>query len=230
MLGIIAALSFELEEILLHMKDVEQVELWDLVFYKGRLGGKDAVAIQCKVGKVNAARTTAALLSRFPISAVINTGIAGALSAELNIGDIVISSSFVQHDVDVTGFGNEPGCIPASGVGYVNADEGLINAAAAAADDVLTKHKAIIGRIAKGDQFIENQGRKDDIISVFKAHCVEMETAAMAQVCQAAGIPIVGIRAMSDKADGSAHASMEEFGIEAAKRAAQIVLQIASNF
>lgn len=175
--------------------------------YTGVYRDKKIMLLQCAPGKVNAAaRTQAAIDLAGEEAVVINTGVAGALSDKLDAGDIVISKDLVQHDFDASAAGNAVGEIPGLLMTAFPADKGLINAAKTAAMAVLKNGKNChIARIATGDQFIASKAKKDEIIKKFDApYCVEMEGAAIAQVCYINNTPFVVIRGMSDKADESA--------------------------
>ncbi len=130
---------------------------------------------------------------------------AGPLDARLNIGDVLVSTDAVHHDVDATNFGYAPGEVPSLGIRFFPADAGLRAAAVeaplrAAAPDVA----CVEGRVASGDQFVRTQDQKDGIQREFDASCVEMEGASIAQTAWLNGVPFVIVRAISDKADGSA--------------------------
>ena len=105
MLGIIGAMDEEVAQIKEKMTDVTVTSVAGMDFYQGKLGGKDAVVVRSGIGKVNAGMCSQILADRFHISAIVNTGIAGSLRAEINIGDIVVSTDAVQHDMDASGFG-----------------------------------------------------------------------------------------------------------------------------
>ena len=112
MLGIIGAMDEEVAQIKEKMTDVTVTSVAGMDFYQGKLGGKDAVVVRSGIGKVNAGMCSQILADRFHISAIVNTGIAGSLRAEINIGDIVVSTDAVQHDMDASGFGYRIGQIP----------------------------------------------------------------------------------------------------------------------
>ena len=140
----------------------------------------------------------------FHVDAVINAGIAGSLKAEINIGDIVISTDAVQHDMDATGFGYKPGVIPRMETSCFQADPTLVRAAKAACEKAVPEIQAFTGRIVSGDQFISDRAVKERILAQFGGMCTEMEGAAIAQAAYLNKIPFVIIRAISDKADDSA--------------------------
>ena len=224
-IGIIGAMNIEIEGILAQMTNVTTTNAAGIDFHQGNLGDKAVVLARCGVGKVNAALCTQALLDRFPVKAIINLGVAGAIDNTLNIKDVVISRHLVQHDFDITAAGDrEPGEISDLGVELV-ADAALVAAAAAACKQVLSESgsKAYEAPIATGDQFVADKSVKQRISDIFGAFCVEMEGGAIAQVCLLNNVPFVVIRAISDKADGSATQDFMEFVAEAAENSTKIV-------
>ena len=223
--GIIGAMNIEIEGILTQMSNVTTTSAAGINFHQGNLNGKPVVLACCGVGKVNAALCTQAMIDRFPVRAIINLGVAGAIDNALNIKDVVISRHLVQHDFDITAGGNRrPGEISDLGVELV-ADATLITAATAACQKVLAESgsKAHVAVIATGDQFIADKTVKQRISDIFGAYCVEMEGGAIAQVCLLNNVPFVVIRAISDKADGSAEQDFMEFVAQAAENSTKIV-------
>jgi adenosylhomocysteine nucleosidase len=225
-IGIIGAMDEEVD-ILKEIMDIQEtIEKSGLKFYIGRLEDKDVVLVRCGIGKVNAALCTQILLSEFNVNSVVNTGVAGALHSELGVYDIVISSDAMYHDFDTTVFGNKIGEIPRMDTSIFKADEKLINAAYESTKEEVRSHKVVKGRIVTGDIFISSKELKDKLVNELGAYCGEMEGAAIAHVCHVNEVPFVVIRAMSDKADGSADVTYEEFVQEAAHNSKDIVLSM----
>lgn len=191
-------------------------------FHEGKLDGMNVVVVRCSVGKVNAASCAQILISVFGVDRIINTGVAGSLDARIDIGDIVVSTDAVQHDMDVTALGFARGEIPYSNMSVFPADEEMRKGAMQAVKAVAPDIRAFEGRVCSGDQFIASHDQKEDIISAFGGLCCEMEGAAIAQVCCLNGTPYVIIRAISDKADDSEEVSYVEFEQAAAERCAAI--------
>ena len=192
-------------------------------FYKGTFDGKNIVLVRSGVGKVNMATCTQILVDKFNVTALLNSGVAGTLDPELNQGDIVISTDAVQHDFDTTVFGDPLGEISRLGITFFNADSEMIETAKESAKNIsgLTIKE---GRIASGDQFIAGGALAERIKENFgNVSAVEMEGAAMAHVAHLNNIPFVILRSISDKADGSAELSYEEFLPIAAKNASSLV-------
>ena len=203
-IGIIGAMEEEVEALRAKLSSVEKLTKASMDFYSGVLNGHKVVIVRSGIGKVNAGICTQILADLFHVDAVINTGIAGSLKAEINIGDVVISTDAVQHDMDATGFGYKPGVIPRMETSCFKADPTLVRAAKAACEKAVPEIQAFTGRIVSGDQFISDRAVKDRITAQFGGMCTEMEGAAIAQAAYLNKIPFVIIRAISDKADDSA--------------------------
>ena len=192
-------------------------------FYEGTLRGKDVVIVQCGIGKVNAGICVQILADLFQVDAVINTGVAGSLRAEINIGDIVVSTDACEHDMDVTALGYKQGIIPQMKESFFKADRQLVEAAIEVCREVNPDINVYEGRVLSGDQFISGEEIKNKLIDLFDGSCTEMEGAAIAHAAFLNEIPYVVIRAISDKADGSAHMDYPEFERAAAAHSAKLV-------
>jgi adenosylhomocysteine nucleosidase len=224
--GIIGAMEDEVSTLIAAMTETGKTEIAGMKFVSGKLDGKKAVVVQCGMGKVNAGICAQTLISQFGVNAVINTGVAGSLSADINIGDIVISRDAVQHDYDVSAIGFAKGEIPYTGLYAFPADETLIAAAGQAVRTSAPGIGIFEGRICSGDQFIASKEQKKKITETFGGLCAEMEGAAVAQVCWLNKVPFVILRAISDKADDSEEVSFEIFAAKAAKVCADAVREM----
>lgn len=191
-------------------------------FHEGKLDGRDAVVVKCSVGKVNAAACTQILIDVFGVDRIINTGVAGSLDADIDIGDFVVSTDAVQHDLDATGLGFARGEIPYSERSVFPADEEMRKNAVQAVRTAAPEAHVFEGRVCSGDQFIASRAQKEAIVSAFGGLCCEMEGAAIAQVCCLNNTPFAILRVISDKADDSAEVSFTEFVQTAAERCAAI--------
>jgi len=183
--------------------------------------------VQCGVGKVNAAMCAQIMCSVFKVTHLVNTGVAGSLCTELDIGDILVSTDAMHHDFDCSPMGYTPGQIPGLDVLAFPADEKLTALAFDAAEQVNpghTKH----GRVASGDQFIAGKEIKEKIIAITGAKCTEMEGAAIAQVAYRNAVPYAVLRAISDQADDSAEMDYPTFERIAADRCAKVVMTLAT--
>lgn len=227
-LGIIGAMTVEVETLKEKMENLTITTRAGMEFCEGVLEGCPAVVVMCGVGKVNAAMCVQVLCDCYGVTHLVNTGVAGSLCAELDIGDFVISKDAMYHDFNVTALGYSVGQVPGLTVNSFPADEMLIGAAMAAAQQVHPDH-ARIGRVASGDQFVAGKEQKQQIIADTGALCTEMEGAAIAHTAWRNGIPFVVIRAISDKADDSAEMDYPTFEAIAAKRCAAVTQTLAAN-
>lgn len=225
-LGIIGAMDEEVS-ILKERMELDSVEtLAGMDFYKGKLEGKDVVIVRSGIGKVNAAVCTQILVSVFHITAVINTGVAGSLRNEINIGDIVLSRDALNHDMDATGFGYELGIIPRMENSIFVADEKLLNLAKEVNEEVNSDIKTYVGRVVSGDQFISDHDKKVSLVDQFQGYCTEMEGAAIAQAAYLNNIPYLVVRAISDKADNSAEMDYSEFERKAIEHTVNLMTEL----
>lgn len=222
-IGIIGAMELEVEALKEQMDVKNIVEKASMKFYEGILRGKDVVIVQCGIGKVNAGICVQILADLFQVDAVINTGVAGSLRAEINIGDIVVSTDACEHDMDVTALGYKKGIIPQMKESFFKADRQLVEAAIEVCREVNPDINVYEGRVLSGDQFISGEEIKNKLIDLFDGSCTEMEGAAIAHAAFLNEIPYVVIRAISDKADGSAHMDYPEFERAAAAHSAKLV-------
>lgn len=226
-LGIIGAMEVEVEALKKDMKLNRELTKAGMHFWEGELAGKEVVVVKSGVGKVNAAVCTQILVDEFQVEAVVNTGIAGSLRAEIDIGDMVISTDLVHHDMDATGFGYPLGQIPQMEVFSFEADERLAKLAQKACEEVNPEIKAFKGRIVSGDQFVSDDGVKKKIVGNFDGYCTEMEGAAIAQAAYLNSVPFVVVRAISDKADGSASLDYPTFERLAVEHSVRLTCRLA---
>lgn len=227
-LGIIGAMEQEVETLLGLMENKQETEKAGSRFYNGTLEGLPVTVVQCGVGKVNAAMCTQILCDCFGVTHLVNTGIAGSLCADLDIGDLVVSQDAMYHDVDAVAFGYPMGKVPGMDVTAFPADDTLIGYAFAAAEAVNPGHTRI-GRVASGDQFVASKAVKERIIDLTRGLCTEMEGAAIAQTAYRNNIPFVILRAISDKADDSAEMDYPTFERIAAHRCAAVTQALARH-
>ena len=227
-LGIIGAMQVEVEILLGAMENKTQKDIAGSTFYAGELGGQSAVIVQCGVGKVNAALCAQILCDCFGVTHLVNTGIAGSLCADLDIGDLVVSTDAMYHDFDCVHFGYPYGKVPGMDTTSFPADETMIGYAVKAAETVNPGHVKL-GRIASGDQFVAVKELKEKIIECTQGLCTEMEGAAIAQTAYRNKVPFVILRAISDKADDSAEMDYPTFERIAAHRCAEVTIHMAKQ-
>ena len=225
-IGIIGAMEVEVAILKEKMEDVRIIKKASMDFYEGILAGRKTVVVRSGIGKVNAGICAQILADVFSVDAIINTGIAGSLNKNINIGDIVLSTDVVQHDMDATGFGYRKGQIPQMPVFFFNADDNLRRLAAEVCKEVNPDIQVFKGRIASGDQFVCDQDVKNRIVSEFSAYATEMEGAAIGQAAYLNEIPFLVVRAISDKADGSAQMDYSEFEKAAVDHSVRLTLNM----
>ena len=223
LIGIIGAMEVEVASLKEMMTDVTIRTKASMEFNHGYLNGKEVVVVRSGIGKVNAGICTQILVDDYGVDCVINTGIAGSLRNEINIGDIVISTDAVQHDMDATGFGYKPGVIPRMETSCFKADPDLVAAAKEACAKAVPEVRAFTGRVVSGDQFISDRAVKNRISQQFGGMCTEMEGAAIAQAAYLNKIPFVVLRAISDKADDSAVVDYPAFEKQAIRHSVALV-------
>ena len=222
MIGIIGALDIELERLIDAMQEPVHREISGVPFTCGKLLGTDVVIARAGVGKVNAAVCAQTMALIYEPELIINSGVSGALSPELRVGDVVIGTDVVQHDVDTTAMGDEPGFVSTVDRLSFPLDNFASTAIAAAAEELGIR--AVCGRIASGDQFVASTERKEEIVRLFSAVTCEMEAGAIAHVCFLNRIPCAVIRSISDGGNEEAPMSYEEFLPLAAKNSSELTL------
>lgn len=229
-LGIIGAMEVEVATLKNKMQNTVLRTVADTEYCEGVLEGLLVVVVRCGVGKVNAALTVQTLCDLFEVTHIVNTGVAGSLDPELDIGDFVISSDAVYHDFDCSSLNNAyvVGQVPGLSVRAFPADKELVALAYGAADSTCAG-RARIGTVASGDQFVCSKEAKNRIIENTGALCTEMEGAAIAHGAWRNKVPFVIIRAISDKADDSAEMDYPTFEAMAAERCACVTQAMAKR-
>ena len=222
-IGIIGAMELEVETLKSKMNVVKTTKKANMEFFEGTLNGVEVVIVRSGIGKVNAGICTQILADLFDVTHIINTGIAGSLDAQIDIGDIVVSTDVLQHDMDVRVFGYPLGEIPQLGTLSFPADERMASLAKSVCEKVNAEVKVFSGRIVSGDQFICDKEVKDKLVENFHPLCTEMEGAAIGQAAYLNEIPFVILRAISDKADNSAEMDYPTFEKKAAEHCAKLV-------
>ena len=222
-IGIIGAMEEEVTSLKEELTDPKTTTIAGMEFCEGRLDDEDVVVVQCGMGKVNAGICANTLINQFGCSKIINTGVAGSLDNQINIGDFVVSVDACQHDFTVESIGFKKGEIPYTGLSAFPADETMRKEAIEAVHETAPDVRVFEGRVCTGDQFISSKEQKESIKSNFGGMCCEMEGGAIAQACYLNDTPFVIIRAISDKADDSDEMNYEVFKKTAAERGASVV-------
>lgn len=223
---IIAAIKEEMKAIKNFMTDIVEKYIYELVIYEGKINGKECVLTQGGVGKVHAARTSQILIDNYEVLCVINVGSAGGINKELNILDIVVAKDLVQYDFDVTACGHEKGYISGLGV-RINCSDELIKKCKNIIEGNSEKnYKMVVGTIATADRFCTSVEMAKEVRETFNAECVEMEGAAIGQVCMLDKIPFIVIRTISDTPDGNNSRVFKENIDFASERCANILKKL----
>ena len=223
MIGIIAAESKEMNEIKKLMKNIEEKDLFNLQFFTGKIEEEECVLVECGEGKVNAARTTQIMIDNFKIDKLVNVGSAGAINEDLNVKDVVIADKLVQYDFDISGLGYEKGEICNIGK-YIYCDKTLVEECKQAIENIENdSYKVVIGTIATADSFCDKPEIAKMVRKEFNAECVEMEGAAVAQVCYLDKIPFLVIRGISDTPNGNNKIDFRKYLEVASKQSAKIL-------
>mgnify|MGYP003362197880 FL=1 len=205
--------------------DIEkETEINDIIFYEGTINNNEVVLVRSGIGKVEAGITAALLVTNFKVDALIHSGSAGGIGSGLSVGDVVISTQTLYHDVDARAFGYELGQLPGQPARF-DADQNLISELSLAGEKTGLNIKT--GLIVTGDQFISSSEKIQEILKNFPdALCCEMEGSAIGQVAHQFKVPFVVIRAMSDVGDENAGVSFDDFIIEAGKQSAKMLLAL----
>ncbi len=229
MLGIIGAMDEEVTKIKVQMENVNVMTKASMDFYEGTISGHSVVVVRSGIGKVNAAMCAQILTDVYQVDAIINTGIAGSLNAEINIGDIVLSTDSLEHDMDAGAFGYPVGQIPRMDTLSFEADARLRKIAKEACEQVNPEVTVFEGRVVSGDQFISDKEKKEWLVKNFAGYCTEMEGAAIAHVAYLNRIPFLIIRAISDKADDSASVDYPTFEAKAIEHSVRLLLELCNR-
>lgn len=219
MIGIICALSIEVEELTKSLENKQENTYAKMKYISGTINGKEVVMTECGIGKVNAAMSTQVMIDRYNPDVIINSGIAGSVSKELKIGDIVISKDCVQHDFDGTQMGDPKGLIQ-----YNDETRIDIPVSVDVAQKLFEACKDIentnvkLARIATGDIFVADKAMRQSVADEFDAVACEMEGGAVAQVCYRNEVPCAVLRCISDDFDENDFMDFMEFRFLAADK------------
>ena len=199
MIGIICAMQIEADGIIALMENKKQKEIAKMTFTSGTLNGKELVVVVCGVGKVNAAMCSFAMIQNYAPKYVVNSGVAGSVSEKVSVGDIVVATNAVEHDMNTTALGDLQGEVsfPEGKVMYFECDKKVCDALYNSAEK-LENTRVEKGTVASGDIFISERRQRVNIGETFNALACEMEGAAIAHICSRAGVPCGILRAISD--------------------------------
>ena len=223
MIGILCALDAEVSKLYELIENSVTEEMYGFTFSAGTLQGKNVVVAKCGVGKVNAAICAQTMIMKYSPELIINSGVSGSLTPELNICDIAVGADVVEHDIDTTDFGDPYGLVPTINKVYLPCDENITNIICEAAKALGIN--ALPARIASGDQFISNAEKKKWLVDTFGAKSCEMESGAIAHTCCNAGVKCAVIRAISDSTDGEHQMEFSLFLQVAADNSIRVLLE-----
>ncbi len=220
-IAILGAMVEEIEPLLEFFKEYEEIKYAQNRYYEVRYKNLDLIIAYSKIGKVNATLTAATVIEKFGAEMILFSGVAGAISSELKIGDLIVASALCQHDVDITAFGHPFGFVPEGKVN-IECDKDLVKLAHRVAKEKEIDLKE--GVVATGDQFVADSAKKEWIGKTFKADALEMEGAAVAAVADTFDIPCFVLRAISDAADMDATFNFDDFLFHSAKTSADFII------
>ena len=227
MIGIIGAMDIEVQQLRDVLVNPKVQVISGIEFTEGIMAGKDVVVAKCGVGKVFAAICAQIMMMKYPITRLINAGVAGSLSKDLHVGDLAISSGVVQHDVDTSAVGDPLGLISGINIIEFKADKGMSEKLGFLAE-AMNVH-SLTGVIASGDQFIHDGKKREAIAQQFNAIASEMEAGAIAQVAYINQCPFVAIRVISDEADGKATEDYGTFRLKAADISSTLAVALVNS-
>ena len=214
---VIFAMKEEFDELVKYLKIENTFNLYDLTFYEGSINNINYTLVLSGIGKVNAARTTQIFIDNKKLDYIFNIGISGGIDNSLNVMDIVIGNKLVKHDFDITAFNYDLGYIPNIEI-YLESDKYLVNKA----ENINIK----TGTIATGDIFCTDKNMASRINQQFNALCVEMEGAAIAQVCKLSNIPYLIIRSISDVPNNNNVITYDEFIVKSSRNVAKFMYEL----
>lgn len=230
LIGIIGAMDTEISLLNSVMENVRTEKIGMQTFYLGSCRGTGTVISKAGVGKVNAAACASAMILRYGAEAVINTGVAGGVGTELEVGDTVIADSAIEYDLDYGELGDPRGTVfypDSTSDVVIPLDSGLSGAIASAAAGLgIVPKRGIVGT---ADRFVSDLSVKADLSGRFGVSVCEMEGAAIAHVCRIYGVPCAIVRSVSDKADGTAGKDFGAFAEKSAEISSAVILQFLND-
>ena len=227
MIGIIGAMRVELDGLRAAMTDTRSVAVSGVEYIQGKIGGRDVVAAMSGVGKVFAAVCAQTMILRFNVECIINIGVVGTLTKELNVLDIALADSVIQHDMDTSAVGDPVGLISGINIIRIPADEALTARLRACVERL--GHRCVVGTIASGDQFVASKEKKDDIRAKFDGViAAEMEGGSIGQVCYINHVPFAVLRTISDGDGGGM--DYQQFVVKAAETSIAAVIDFIRSY
>ncbi len=225
MIGILGAMSVEIDEIKSRIEGKTIETVGGFAFVSGRLSGKDVVAAECGIGKVNAAVCAQTMILTYRPELIVNVGVGGSLNPALRYGDMAIADRVVQHDFDTSPIGDPVGLVATVNRVYFECDPEVVARVKAVVDD-MDGVNGMVGTIASGDQFVAEAAVKARIVERFGAICCEMEGGAISHACLLGGVKCAVIRSISDNADDGSTADYGQFVKLAAARSTEVLCRV----
>jgi adenosylhomocysteine nucleosidase len=223
--AIVSAMQEELSSVLALMPDEHKQEVAGRDFWAGHLHGQDVVAVLSRIGKVAAATTATVLIERFEVDRIVFTGVAGGLAPGVEVGHVVIADRFLQHDLDASPIFPKYE-VPLYGTSHFATDRALTDRLADAARRALPGVRLHRGLVVSGDRFVSTTAESRALqVALPDALAVEMEGAAIAQVCHDYGVPFAAVRTISDRADDAAHGDFLTFIRDVASRHSAAIVE-----
>jgi len=222
-IAIMGAMPEEIEPLLKKLDNIKRVDYANNSYYKAKYNGVDIIVAYSKIGSAFSTLTATVLIQHFGCNKLLFSGVAGAISSELKIGDLIYATKLCKHDLDITAFGHPHGYVPEGKV-FIYPDESLIEVA----KNVARKNQIDLksGIIATGDQFISSNEKKEWIKKTFNADALEMEGYSVALVCSCLNVPFFILRAISDSADMDASFDFDTFLEKSTKVSANFILEM----
>lgn len=231
MIGIICAMQIEADGIIAVSSDVKQENLYTMKFTTAKLNGKDIVVAVCGVGKVNAAMCAFAMIEKYKPDVVINSGVAGAVSPDVHILDLVVGTKSVEHDMNTSALGDPLGevAFPDGNRIFFECDEKAVNLLTEACGEIKDA-RAVQGIIASGDIFVSDKNMRTKIFDRFGAFACEMEGAAIGHTCYSCGVPYGILRAISDDLDENKGMDFVKFCRLAAANTVEVLCKFVDKY
>ncbi len=224
-IGVIGAMQMEVDNLKEALSDTKTVTYSGVEFVCGKLEDKDIVAAKCGVGKVFAAICAQTMILKFNVDMLVNIGVAGTLTRDLEVLDVALAGKVLQHDIDTSPLGDPVGLISGINTIFIPTDEHMNEVMAACLKEKGIKFKK--GAIATGDQFIAKDEQRDFIREHFDAIAAEMEGGSIGHVCYVNDVPFTVLRSISDGSGGAM--DYETFAEKAAVQSIEVVKDFISN-
>ncbi len=224
-IGVIGAMQMEVDNLKAEMTDTKTAVYSGVEFVEGKIGDKNVVAAKCGIGKVFAAICAEAMILKYGVDMIVNIGVAGTLTKDLNVLDVAVATNVLQHDMDTSPIGDPKGLLSGINMILLPADEKMVELMCSCLKDKDIHYKK--GNIATGDQFIATKEQKESISETFDAIAAEMEGGSIGHVCYVNNVPFAILRSISDGDGGET--DYQTFAESAAQQSIEVVLDFISR-